>query len=146
MHIYLLIVRYMISYKKPQPCRVELWNPWQGDAGALEEGQHYLEGTPCQFEVWTDHKNLEYFCMSKKLNWRQAQRSLHLSWIDFMLHHHLGHSMGKSDALSCHADHRSGGGDNADMTMLTPSLFTIRALEGVTAIRAEVEVLWDIQR
>ena len=27
----------------------------------LEEWQHYLEGTQCQFEVWTDHKNLEYF-------------------------------------------------------------------------------------
>ena len=26
---------------------------------ALEEWRHYLEGTPCQFEVWTDHKNLE---------------------------------------------------------------------------------------
>ena len=45
----------------------------------LEEWQHYLEGTPCQFEVWMDHKNLKYFCTSKKLNWRQAQWSLHLS-------------------------------------------------------------------
>ena len=34
----------------------------------LEEWQHYLEGTPDQFEVWMDHKNLEYFCTSKKLN------------------------------------------------------------------------------
>ena len=45
----------------------------------LEEWWHYLEGTPCQFEVWTDHKNLEYFHMSKKLNRQQAQWSLHLS-------------------------------------------------------------------
>ena len=35
---------------------------------ALEEWQHFLEGTPCQFEIWTDHKNLEYFHTSKKLN------------------------------------------------------------------------------
>ena len=35
---------------------------------ALEEWRHYPESTPCQFEVWTDHKNLEYFHMSKKLN------------------------------------------------------------------------------
>ena len=111
---------------------------------ALEEWQHYLEGTPCQFEVWTDHKNLEYFCTSKKLNRWQARWSLHLSQFDFMLHHHPGHSMGKSDALSHHVDHRSRGGDNVDMTMLSPSLFAIRTLEGVTAIGAEVKVLQDI--
>ena len=35
---------------------------------ALEEWRYFLEGTTCQFEIWTDHKNLEYFHMSKKLN------------------------------------------------------------------------------
>ena len=64
----------------------------------LEEWRHYLEGTPFQFEVWTDHKNLKYFRTSKKLNRRQARRSLHLSRFDFTLHHRPGHSMGKSDA------------------------------------------------
>ena len=54
--------------------------------------------------------------------------------------------MGKSDALSHHADHGSGSRDNVDMTLLCPSLFVIHALKGVTATRAEVEVLWDIQR
>ena len=49
--------------------------------------------------------------------------------------------MGKSDTLSCRADHGSGGRDNVEMTMLPPSLFAIRALKGVTTIRAEVEVL-----
>ena len=52
--------------------------------------------------------------------------------------------MGKSDTLSHCADHGSGGGDNVDMTMLPPSLFTIRTLEGVTAIGAKVKVLQDI--
>ena len=88
-----------------------------------------------------DHKNLEYFRTSKKLNWQQTQWSLHLSRFNFMLHHRPGRSMGKSNTLSHRADHGSGGGDNADMTMLPPSLFTIRALEGVTAIGAEVKVL-----
>ena len=54
--------------------------------------------------------------------------------------------MGKSDALSHRTDYRSGSGDNTDMTMLPPSLFTIHALKGVTAIGAEVEVLRDIQK
>ena len=91
-----------------------------------------------------DYKNLEYFRMSKKLNQQQAWWSLHLSQFDFTLHHRPGHSMGKSDALSHHADHGSGGGDNVDMTMLPPSLFAICALKGVTAIGAKVEVLRDI--
>ena len=30
---------------------------------ALEEWRHFLEGTKHQFEIWTDHKNLEYFMM-----------------------------------------------------------------------------------
>ena len=75
---------------------------------AMEEWQHYLEGTPCQFEVWMDHKNLEYFHMSKKLNQQQAQWSLHLSQFNFMLHHCPGCSMGKSNALSHCVDHGGG--------------------------------------
>ena len=35
---------------------------------ALEEWRHFLEGTEHQFEIWTDHKNLEYFMTAKKLN------------------------------------------------------------------------------
>ena len=113
---------------------------------ALEEWWHFLEGTPCQFEIWTDHKNLEYFCISKKLNRRQAWWSLHLSQFDFTLHHCPGSSMGKSDALSQCSNHGSGSRDNADITLLQPSLFTIRALKGVTAIGVEVGLLRDIWR
>ena len=40
---------------------------------AMEEWRHFLEGAEHQFEVWTDHKNLEYFMSAKKLNRRQAR-------------------------------------------------------------------------
>ena len=93
-----------------------------------------------------DHKNLEYFCTSKKLDQWQARWSLHLSQFDFTLHHCPGYSMGKSNTLSCHADHGSGSRDNVGMTMFLPSLFTIHALEGVMATGVEAEVLWVIQR
>ena len=43
---------------------------------ALEEWRHFMEGTEHQFEIWTDHKNLEYFMMAKKLNRRQARWSV----------------------------------------------------------------------
>ena len=67
---------------------------------ALEEWRHFLEGAKHQFEIWTDHKNLEYFMMAKKLNRRQAQWSLLLARFDFLLHHRPRKTMGKSDALS----------------------------------------------
>jgi len=39
----------------------------------LENWRHLLEGARFKFEVWTDHKNLEYFMKAQKLNQRQAQ-------------------------------------------------------------------------
>ena len=62
---------------------------------ALEE-----EGAPHKVEIWTDHKNLEYFISAKKLNRRQARWSLTMARFDFVMHHQPGKSMGKSDALS----------------------------------------------
>ena len=35
---------------------------------ALEEWRHFPERAQQKFEIWTDHKNLEYFWPSKKLN------------------------------------------------------------------------------
>ena len=34
----------------------------------LEEWRHFLEGGRHLVEIWTDHKNLEYFMMAKKLS------------------------------------------------------------------------------
>jgi len=45
----------------------------------LEAWRHYLEGAKLEFEIWTDHKNLQYFMTSQKLNRRQAQWALYLS-------------------------------------------------------------------
>ena len=39
--------------------------------------------------------------------------------------------MGKSDTLSWRSDHGSGSKDNQNLTLLTPSLFAVRALEGL---------------
>jgi hypothetical protein len=84
----------------------------------LEEWRHYLEGARHLVEIWTDHKNLEYFRVAQKLNCRQVRWSLYLSRFDFTLHHKSGQSMGKPDALSRWADHGSGQGDNNNLTLL----------------------------
>ena len=39
----------------------------------LETWRHLLEGAQYKFEIWTDHKNLEYFMKVQKLNQRQAR-------------------------------------------------------------------------
>ena len=38
----------------------------------LENWRYLLEGAKYKFEVWTDHKNLEYFMKAQKLNQKQA--------------------------------------------------------------------------
>src|SRR3979490_65138 len=53
--------------------------------------------------------------------------------------------MGKADALSRRSDHGSVAGDNEDMTLLRPDLFAIWALEGVTAVGEEWDILRDIR-
>jgi len=75
---------------------------------ALQEWRHFIEGAEHQCEIWTDHKNLEYFMTAKQLNRRQAGWLLYLSRFDFALHHKPGKSMGKPDALSCRSDHGTG--------------------------------------
>ena len=40
---------------------------------AFEDWRHYLEGSPHQVDVYTDHKNLVHFTTSRKLNRRQAR-------------------------------------------------------------------------
>ena len=38
----------------------------------LEAWRHLLERVQFRFEIWMDHKNLEYFMKAQKLNRRQA--------------------------------------------------------------------------
>jgi len=66
----------------------------------LEAWRHLLEGTQYKFEIWTNHKNLEYFIKVQKLNRRQARWALYLSRFDFTLKHVAGSKMGKVDGLS----------------------------------------------
>jgi len=40
----------------------------------LENWKHLLEGVCFKFEIWTNHKNLEYFMKAQKLNRRCQDR------------------------------------------------------------------------
>lgn len=96
---------------------------------ALDEWRHYLEGTKHAFEIWTDHKNLEYFMSAKKLNRRQARWSLFLSRFDFTLHHRPGKKSLKPDALSRRPDHGKGENDNEDIVLLKPEFFKVQSMK-----------------
>jgi hypothetical protein len=53
--------------------------------------------------------------------------------------------MGKPDALSRWADHRSGQGDNDNLTLLAPELFRIHMLAGVRLKGDECNILQEVQ-
>ena len=87
----------------------------------LEAWRHYLEGAKLEFEIWTDHKNLQYFMTSQKLNRRQARWALYLSRFNFVLKHVPGKSMGKADGLSRRPDWQEGvERDNKDQKLIKP--------------------------
>ena len=88
-----------------------------------------MEGARLKFEIWTDHKNLEYFMSSQNLNRRQARWALYLSRFNFTLKHVPGSKMEKADGLSKRSDwEKRGDGDNEERTLLKP--------EWVQSIRA----------
>jgi len=70
----------------------------------LEAWRHFLEGVTTKFEIWIDHKNLEYFIKAQKLNWKQVRWALYLSRFDFTLKHILESKMEKANSLSRRPD------------------------------------------
>jgi len=112
---------------------------------ALEEWRHFLEEVTHPVEIWTDHKNFEYFMTAKKLNYCQARWSLHLARFDFLLHHCPGHTMGKPDTLSRRADHGNRASDNENV-VLRPEFLVVCALEGVELTGVEQKILSNIHK
>ena len=92
---------------------------------ALSECRQYLLGALEVFEIWTDHKNLEYFRKPQKLNRRQARWVAELQEFHFTLHHKPGKAMAKADYLSRRAGHLKGENDNENIVLLKPEHFRV---------------------
>ena len=93
---------------------------------APEEWPQWLEGAQVPFQVWTDHKNLEYLQTAKRLNSRQARWALFFSRFNFHLAYLPGSKNVKPDALSRYFE-----GPTKDIdpdTILRPEVF-IHAVE-----------------
>jgi len=113
---------------------------------ALEEWRHFLEGATHPVEIWTDHKNLEYFITAKKLNRRQARWSLHLARFNFLLYHRPRRTIDKPDTLSRRADHGNRASNNENVVLLRPEFLAVCALEGVELTGVEQKILSDIHK
>src|ERR1700677_5095486 len=104
----------------------------------LEDWRHYLEGAKERVEIFSDHKNLQYFLTSKKLNRRQARLCLFLSRFDFLMTYKKGTLSTKVNLLSRRSDHDWGKNDNENIILLKPEYFCIAALsQGHVLINAE---------
>ena len=80
-----------------------------------------MEGAKLEFEIFVDHKNLQYFMMSQKLNCRQARWALYLSQFNFVLKHVPEKSIGKVDGLSKRPNWQVGvEKDNKDQNLIKP--------------------------
>jgi len=113
----------------------------------LEAWRHFLEGAVEKFEIWTDHKNLEYFMKAQKLNRRQARWALYLSRFNFMLKHVQGSKMGKADSLSRRPDWEIGvEKDNEDETLVKPEWLEVRKTEVVEIIVDGVDLLEEVRK
>ena len=113
----------------------------------LEVQRHFLEGTITKFEIWTDHKNLEYFMKVQKLNKRQARQALYLSRFDFTLKHVLGSKIEKVDSLSRRLDWEVGvERDNEDEILVKPEWLEVQRIEGVEVIIEGVDLLKKVRQ
>jgi len=111
----------------------------------LEAWRHLLEGAQTKFEIWMDHKNLEYFMKVQKLNRRQARWALYLSRFDFTLKHVAGAKMGKVDGLSRRADWKVGiDKDNENQIFIKDHW--IRNMYEVVVEEPEVDLLEKIKK
>lgn len=118
---------------------------------ALKDWRHFLEGLRGEFEIISDHSNLEYWRTAQDLTRRQARWSLYLSRFNFQLVHRAGKSNTQADALSRMPHHRvQDSEDNRQQIVLSPERFHKIAVTNLAnpleqrirqAVEREAEVL-----
>ena len=90
---------------------------------ALVTWRPYLVGNPHKTIVNTDHNNLTYFKVARKLNQKQARWMQELAEFDFKLRHIPGKRHIPTDFLSRPFGVNQGKGDNEDMVLLPAACF-----------------------
>ena len=104
---------------------------------AFKEWSRYLESAVDTIMVYTDHKNLEYFCTTKVLNRRQARWAQELSNYEFKISYRPGSKNGKPDALSRRSEYRPKRGDNGGIDENQPVNSMLRPGQLVSGLDTE---------
>ena len=113
----------------------------------LEAWRHFLKRSQSKFEVWTDHKNLEYFMSNQKLNHRQVRWALYLSRFDFVLKYISGSKMGKVDGLSRRPDWEVGiEKDNEEQVLVKKEWLEVKRIKIAEVIIEEVDLLDKVRK
>ena len=93
---------------------------------ALKHFCHYLQGSPHQTKIFSDHANLKYFTIKQTLTCCQARWSLFLGTFDYTIIPKPG-KINKADALSRHPDYKEGiASENVETILLTPEKFLLK--------------------
>ena len=102
---------------------------------ALEEWRHYLEGSPHQFTVLSDHKGLEFFANAKVINQRHARWAIFFKRFDFVVRYRPGSLNNLADALSRRPDYVPTGTElyQTPQPILEPSSIEIAAISSSSA-------------
>ncbi len=106
-------------------------------------------GTYQDFEIWTDHQNLQYFWKPQKVNRWQAWWITKLAEYHFTLHHKASTTNKKADLLSWWADHDQGQDDNDQVVVLSPEHFKAMIMPTVEETHQSIKTatrnvhLWD---
>ena len=94
-------VAYFSTCMSPAECNYDIYNKeLLAIIRAFEEWRPELEGAAEQVQVITDHKNLEYFMITKQLSCCQAHWSEFLSWFNFVIQYCPGKLNSYADALT----------------------------------------------
>lgn len=94
-------VAYFSSKHSAQECNYDIHDKdLLSVIKALEEWRLELEGLQSQFDILTDHKNLQTFHTTKDLNQRQMRWAEILSRFNFQLIYRPGSVNTRADALS----------------------------------------------
>jgi hypothetical protein len=96
---------------------------------AFKEWRVYLEGSPHNIQVYTDHHNLTYFKTSKELNRRQTRWSELINSHDYTLIHRPGIKNKRADALSRRPDYIPSGHKQQTPPLLKPKVFHLMATQ-----------------
>ncbi|RAL60857.1 hypothetical protein DID88_010182 [Monilinia fructigena] len=94
-------VAYFSAKRSAAECNYEIYDKeLLATIKSMEEWRPELQGSQQEFEILTDHKNLEYFTTTKALNQRQVRWSEFLSHYNFRIVYRPGSKAIRPDALS----------------------------------------------